>query len=111
MEKTDSVALAVRRGNSETAVPRFLAMLCVLAVFTPALFMQGAARGLFLPLSLAVAFAMISSYLLSSTLVPVLCVWLLRKSPHAAHHGQLMDRISKSITPWFLFILQAQQPC
>lgn len=99
MEKTDSVAVAVRHGNSETAVPRFLAMLCVLAVFTPALFMQGAARGLFLPLSLAVAFAMISSYLLSSTLVPVLCVWLLKKSPNTTHHG-LIERISQNIMPW-----------
>ncbi len=99
MEHTDSVAVAVRRGNAETAVPRFLAMLCILAVFTPALFMQGAARGLFLPLSLAVGFAMISSYLLSSTLVPVLCVWLLRKHPAATDSHGLLDRISKQLMP------------
>ncbi|MFO0849349.1 MAG: efflux RND transporter permease subunit [Gemmataceae bacterium] len=79
LRHTNSVALAVRRGNQETAVPRLLAMLCILAVFIPALFMTGAARGLFLPLALAVGFAMIASYLLSSTLVPVLCVWLLRR--------------------------------
>lgn len=78
MRHTDSVALAVRRGNQDTAVPRLLAMLCVLAVFVPALFMTGAARGLFLPLALAVGLAMVASYILSSTLVPVLCVWLLR---------------------------------
>lgn len=64
--------------SMETALPRLLSMLCVLAVFTPALFMVGAARALFFPLSLAVGFAMISSYLLSSTLVPVLCVWCLK---------------------------------
>ena len=83
MERTDSVAEAVRAGNAETAVPRFLAMLCVLAVFIPSFFMQGSAQALFVPLSLAVGFAMISSYLLSSTLVPVLSVWLLRSVPHA----------------------------
>ncbi|MFT3878124.1 MAG: efflux RND transporter permease subunit [Gemmatales bacterium] len=99
MEHTDSVAVAVRRGNSETAVPRFLAMLCVLAVFTPAIFMQGTARGLFLPLSLAVAFAMISSYLLSSTLVPVLCVWLLKKTPTTASHHELIETITNRIMP------------
>ncbi|HQR08779.1 MAG TPA: efflux RND transporter permease subunit [Gemmatales bacterium] len=99
METTDSVAVAVRRGNSDTAVPRFLAMLCVLAVFTPAIFMQGAARGLFLPLSLAVAFAMISSYLLSSTLVPVLCVWLLKKTPTTASHHGLIVTITNRIMP------------
>ena len=44
MACTDSVAVAVRRGNSETAVPRLLAMLCILAVFTPMFFMEGAAQ-------------------------------------------------------------------
>jgi multidrug efflux pump subunit AcrB len=75
---TPSIARAVRRGNQETAVPRLLAMLCILAVFIPAFFMQGAAQALFVPLSLAVGFAMVTSYLLSSTFVPVLSVWLLR---------------------------------
>jgi multidrug efflux pump subunit AcrB len=64
----------------ETVIPRFLAMLAVLAVFVPSLFMTGVARSLFVPLSLAVGFAMLASYLLSSTLVPVLAAWLLR--PH-----------------------------
>ncbi|MBA4190534.1 MAG: acriflavin resistance protein [Planctomycetaceae bacterium] len=81
MAKHPSVALAVRLGNMETAVPRLLAMLCVLAVFIPSFVMQGAARGLFVPLSLAVGFSMIASYILSSTFVPVLCVWLLKHRP------------------------------
>ncbi len=72
MEGTSSVARAVRRGNQQTAIPRLLAMLCVLAVFIPSFFMQGAAQALFVPLSLAVGFAMVASYLLSSTFVPVL---------------------------------------
>jgi multidrug efflux pump subunit AcrB len=41
--------------------------------------MVGAGRALFVPLSLAVGFAMIASYLLSSTLVPILSVWFLRE--------------------------------
>ena len=76
------LALAVRDGNRVTAIPRLLAMLCILAVFIASFFMQGAARALFVPLSLAVGFAMIASYILSSTFVPVLAVWLLKqKSP------------------------------
>ena len=78
MEGTRSVARSVRRGNQQTAIPRLLAMLCVLSVFIPSFFMQGAARALFVPLSLAVGFAMVTSYLLSSTFVPVLSTWLLR---------------------------------
>ena len=90
-------AQAVLEGGSRTAIPRLLAMLCILAVFTSSFFMQGAARSLFVPLSLAVGFAMIASYLLSSTFVPVMCVWLLK--PHkadAAHRGPtLFDRFQE----------------
>jgi multidrug efflux pump subunit AcrB len=53
-------------------------MACVVAVFLPSLFMEGPAQALFLPLSLAVGFSMIASYALSSTLLPVLAVWLLK---------------------------------
>ena len=58
-------------------------MLCVLAVFLPSFFMTGPAKSLFLPLSLAVGFSMGASYLLSSSLVPVLSNWLLK--PEAGH--------------------------
>jgi multidrug efflux pump subunit AcrB len=85
MDRTGSIARAVRLGNAETAVPRLLAMLCILAVFVPSFFMQGAARALFVPLSLAVGFAMVASYLLSSTFVPVVSVWLLRHYHPQAH--------------------------
>jgi multidrug efflux pump subunit AcrB len=78
MEGTPSLARAVRRGIDETAIPRLLAMFCILAVFLPSFFMQGAPRALFVPLSLAVGFAMVASYLLSNTFVPVLSVWLLQ---------------------------------
>jgi multidrug efflux pump subunit AcrB len=82
MGLTDSVALAVRRGNIETAVPRLLAMLCIIAVFLPVFFMEGAVRNMFVPLALAVGFSMITSYLLSSMFVPVVSVWLLRHTGH-----------------------------
>src|SRR5260370_30030161 len=60
-------------------------MLCILAVFTPEFFMRGAAQALFVPLSLAVGFSMVPSYLLSSTFVPVLSTWLLRQYHAPAH--------------------------
>ena len=76
-------ARAVLDAMREVMSPRFLAMLSVIAVFIPALFMIGIGRALFPPLAMAVAFAMIASYLLSSTLVPVLATWLLRpRAPH-----------------------------
>jgi multidrug efflux pump subunit AcrB len=98
MSQTNSIALAVRLGNAQTAVPRLLAMLCILAVFIPSFFMQGAARGLFVPMSLAVGFSMISSYVLSSTFVPVVSTWLLRHVSHvdsAFHEIDWFERIRR----------------
>jgi multidrug efflux pump subunit AcrB len=102
MEKPGNLALAVWYGTTETAVPRLLAMLCILAVFLPAAFMEGAARELFVPLSLAVGFAMVASYLLSSTFVPVLAVWLLKGHRHAkpVKHGWVSFETLKTAYAW-----------
>src|SRR5437899_11254112 len=89
-----SRARGVIEASRKTAVPRLLAMLCVLSVFLPSLFMAGIGRQLFVPLSLAVGFAMLASYLLSSTLVPVLSVWLLRAG-HREEAG-FFDRLRPS---------------
>jgi multidrug efflux pump subunit AcrB len=85
-----SMARAALDGTEETTLPRLLAMLCILAVFIPAFFMIGAAKALFVPLALAVGFALAASFVLSSTLVPVLSVWLLRRaSAHEESAGPL----------------------
>jgi multidrug efflux pump subunit AcrB len=78
LAKGEPKARAVLNASREVAIPRLLAMLCVLAVFLPSFFMTGPAKSLFLPLALAVGFSMGASYLLSSSLVPVLSNWLLK---------------------------------
>jgi multidrug efflux pump subunit AcrB len=80
-------ARTVLEASKEVQIPRLLAMLCVLAVFVPSFFMTGVSRSLFVPLSLAVGFAMAASYLLSSSLVPVLSTWMLREHSHASDEG------------------------
>ncbi len=85
MRSTPMIATAVLRGNYATAVPILLALLCILSVFVPAFIMSDPLRALFMPLTLAVGFAMISAYLLSSTFVPILCVSLLK---HEGVHGE-----------------------
>ena len=79
LAKGESKAHAILNASREVAIPRLLAMLCVLAVFLPSFFMTGPAKSLFLPLALAVGFSMGASYLLSSSLVPV------RRSRQARH--------------------------
>lgn len=83
-----TLARIVLDASEETIGPRSLSMLCILAVFVPSFFMTGAAKALFLPLSLAVGFAMISSYLLSSTLVPILSIWWHKEPRQSGHSGQ-----------------------
>ena len=84
MTRGKTLARAALDATNETRIPRLLAMLCILAMFTPALFMTGAARAMFLPLALAVGFSMVASYFLSSTVVPLLSVWLLRGRENSA---------------------------
>jgi multidrug efflux pump subunit AcrB len=79
-----SRARAVVEACTRTAMARLLSMFCILAVFVPSFFMVAVGRQLFVPLSLAVAFSMIASYLLSSSLVPVLSAWLMKEG----HRGE-----------------------
>src|ERR1700731_472619 len=81
-------AQAVLSASREVAIPRLLAMLSVLAVFLPSFFMTGPAQSLFVPLSLAVGFSMGASYLLSSSLVPVLSNWILKQEKNEAEHAK-----------------------
>ena len=96
LDNGENTARAVFLASHEVAVPRLLAMLCVMAVFIPSFFMTGPAQSLFLPLSLAVGFAMGASYLISSSLVPVLANWMLKPKPlqqdENAHREGSFDR-------------------
>jgi len=81
-EMGKSRARAVADAAHEIALPKLLILLCTLAVFAPAFFMTGVPKDMFLPLSMAVGFAMIPAFLLSQTFVPVLSNWLLRDRAH-----------------------------
>jgi multidrug efflux pump subunit AcrB len=96
MRRSDNVATAVLRGNMITAVPRLLALLCILSVFIPAFIMADPLRSLFMPLTLGVGFAMISSYILSSTFVPIMCVRLLKHMAHEDETRGLFAHILKA---------------
>ena len=106
MEHTPNVATAVLHASNATAVPRLLALLCILSVFIPAFLMKDPLRSLFMPLTLAVGFAMISSYILSSTFVPILCVTLLKhKGGHGEEKKGLFDRVLRvygTVVGWFV---------
>jgi CzcA family heavy metal efflux pump len=79
MAQRKTFVRAILDGAQEIAVPAFVSTLCICIVFVPVAFITGAAKSLFVPLALAVVFAMMTSYFLSRTLVPTLVHFLLAK--------------------------------
>jgi len=69
---------AIIDASLEIALPKLLILLCILAVFVPAFFMSGIPASMFYPMSLAVGLAMVASFLLSQTFVPVAANWILK---------------------------------
>ncbi|MEA3182560.1 MAG: hypothetical protein QOI59_6083 [Gammaproteobacteria bacterium] len=76
---------AIVRGASEVAIPTMLATLSICIVFIPVFLLQGTAKYLFSPLSLAVCMSLLASLVLSFTLVPVLFEYLMRSQVTAGH--------------------------
>lgn len=74
-------ARAIWDACKEIAFPKLLIMLCILAVFAPALMMSGIPGSLFMPLAMAIGFSMIASFVLSQTFVPVMANWMMKHDP------------------------------
>jgi len=74
----ESLGDAVLIGASEIATPTLVSTLTICIVFVSVVFLTGPAKYLFTPMALAVVFAMLASYVLSRTLVPVLVNYMLR---------------------------------
>lgn len=84
LEQGKSVTQAILDGAAQIVTPAFVSLLCICIVFVPMFFLPGVAGFLFVPLALAVVFAMIASFLLSRTLVPTMAMYLLK--PHTPGH-------------------------
>lgn len=71
------VRSAILASAKEVVFPEFVSTVSICIVLTPILLMTGLSAWVFTPLALAVIFAMAASFLLSRTLIPVLCYLLL----------------------------------
>lgn len=92
-EKGESKGRAILEASKEIALPKLLILLCILAIFFPAFFMSGIPKAMFLPLSLAVGLAMIASFLLSQSFVPVMANWLFKD--HLSENAKEGEKMSK----------------
>ncbi len=87
---------AAYKGASEVALPELVSTLCTFLVLAPLALMPGLGAFLFRPMAMAVAFAMISAYILSRTFVPSRSAQWLR--PHA--HDEEKGPIGRAFARW-----------
>jgi CzcA family heavy metal efflux pump len=88
LEQGKDVEPAILDGAEQIAIPALVSTLCICIVFVPMFLLGGVARYLFVPLALAVVFAMLASYVLSRTLIPTLAKYWLHKHDKSDKEGE-----------------------
>jgi multidrug efflux pump subunit AcrB len=93
---------AALTGASEVAMPELVSTLCTFLVLAPLALMPGAGRFLFQPMTFAVAFSMITAYILSRTLVPSFSALLLKGHTHDEQGRKVESRkaIARAFARW-----------
>src|SRR3954467_2149911 len=81
LEHGKDVHGAIMDGARQIVQPAFVSLLCICVVFVPMFALPGVSGFLFVPMAMAVIFAMIGSFVLSRPFVPPLAMSLLK--PHA----------------------------
>ena len=101
-------ACKIRKLTNRCATPACDA-LCFGCIYSR-LFMPGAAQRLFAPLALAVGFAMLGAYVLSSTFFPVMSMWLMRASHVTRGRVTHFDRLKGVYESFLSTVLRARWP-
>jgi CzcA family heavy metal efflux pump len=101
LEHGKGVKQAILDGAAQIVTPAFVSLLCICIVFVPMFFLPGVAGFLFVPLALAVVFAMIASFILSRTLVPTMAMYLLK--PHKMGEDEHAAGSADSTNPLIRF--------
>jgi CzcA family heavy metal efflux pump len=82
LEMGKPVLQAITDGASQIVTPAFVSLLCICIVFVPMFALPGVAGFLFVPMAMAVVYAMIASFILSRTFVPTMAMYLLKPHGH-----------------------------
>ena len=75
---------AVLNAAQEVAMPILVSTITTVVVFFPVVFLTGVAKNLFLPLALTIAFSLTTSFFVSRTVTPLLCLKFLHAEPQGA---------------------------
>ena len=92
MEEGKSFKDSVVEGGAGIAKPALISTLAICSAFVSVFFLTDAPKFLFTPQAMAVVFAMLASYLLSRTLVPILIDVLVRKEYDQKKEHRQSDR-------------------
>ena len=91
---------AVFEGVVEVGRPTLFSMLVIIVANVPIFTLQRAEGRIFAPMAFSITSALIGSLVLSLTLVPLLCLWLLRdRIPH--HDNRLLRGFKRLYAPAF----------
>ena len=100
MAEKKPLVRAILDSAQQVAAPAFVSTLSICIVFIPVVLLTGAAKYLFTPLAMAVAFAMLASYFLSRTLVPTMMHFLLPSELHLYQDESASRREEKTNWIW-----------
>ncbi|HVG27545.1 MAG TPA: efflux RND transporter permease subunit [Acidobacteriaceae bacterium] len=100
MAERKPLTRAILDSAQQVAAPAFVSTLSICIVFIPVVLLTGAAKFLFTPLAMAVAFAMMASYFLSRTLVPTMMHFMLGKEIGLYQNAGESEREEKHNFVW-----------
>jgi multidrug efflux pump subunit AcrB len=86
MEQGKDILTAILDGAQQIVVPSLVSLLAICIVFVPMFTLTGVSHYLFVPLAEAVIYALLASFVLSVSFVPMMAKFLL--SGHGHSHGQ-----------------------
>ncbi|MEO8627745.1 MAG: efflux RND transporter permease subunit [Betaproteobacteria bacterium] len=100
MELGESPLVAAEKGGQEVALPVLAATLTTSIVFFPVVFLYGVSKFLFTALALSVVLALLASYFVAMTVVPLFCAkWI--KAPLVHNAGATPKNAMERFNTWF----------
>ncbi len=87
MEMGKHIEQAILDGAAEVAMPAMVSTISICIVFLPVFLLSEPSRSLFVPLGMTVSFAMLASYGLSRTIVPLMSKALFKAEEHVPGEG------------------------
>lgn len=100
----------IASASSEVRSSIFYATILIILVFVPLLGLEGLEGRLFQPIAIATIVSMLASFVVSLTVIPVLCSFMLKPNEGEPHHDGPLVRMLKRFTRDTLLKLAFKRP-